>query len=403
MATTFFSTMLTTDLTTLETTEETSTVVDSTSPATTTIPDETTFITTDATTVETTFQSSTIEHISTEFPLETTFQSSTTIEYTSTEFPSETTFQSSTIEYISTEFPLETTPIPDLTTIESKQTTLTEKTTELLSSPPAASFDMTTTQFTTILTSTSTSTTTTTFLLSPKPKIPRRKTTSSSTSTIRTTITTTTTTKSTTMMTSRRSRLELFNSDQQMAVIRPKLNSNSSNTLLSNDLLKSLFNNTANSSQDKLIIVDLGDLPPSTWDVSFSTNESILLDITLPPSSSSMNSNTTTNLSITNVEANRFSTNIIGLPLNLQLDQVQAKQVSLAMNLSQEQSNQTISDVIIGRVRSEQFELNITKSDNMNLQVQQVDSETAELFFDDKFCTNESNLQINLNLSKNGI
>jgi len=403
MATTFFSTMLTTDLTTLETTEETSTVVDSTSSATTTIPDETTFITTDATTVETTFQSSTIEHISTEFPLETTFQSSTTIEYTSTEFPSETTFQSSTIEYISTEFPLETTPIPDLTTIESKQTTLTEKTTELLSSPPAASFDMTTTQFTTILTSTSTSTTTTTFLLSPKPKIPRRKTTSSSTSTIRTTITTTTTTKSTTMMTSRRSRLELFNSDQQMAVIRPKLNSNSSNTLLSNDLLKSLFNNTANSSQDKLIIVDLGDLPPSTWDVSFSTNESILLDITLPPSSSSMNSNTTTNLSITNVEANRFSTNIIGLPLNLQLDQVQAKQVSLAMNLSQEQSNQTISDVIIGRVRSEQFELNITKSDNMNLQVQQVDSETAELFFDDKFCTNESNLQINLNLSKNGI
>lgn len=402
MATTFFSTMLTTDLTTLETTEETSTVVDSTSPATTTIPDETTFITTDATTVETTFQSSTIEHISTEFPLETTFQSST-IEYISTEFPSETTFQSSTIEYISTEFPLETTPIPDLTTIESKQTTLTEKTTELLSSPPAASFDMTTTQFTTILTSTSTSTTTTTFLLSPKPKIPRRKTTSSSTSTIRTTITTTTTTKSTTMMTSRRSRLELFNSDQQMAVIRPKLNSNSSNTLLSNDLLKSLFNNTANSSQDKLIIVDLGDLPPSTWDVSFSTNESILLDITLPPSSSSMNSNTTTNLSITNVEANRFSTNIIGLPLNLQLDQVQAKQVSLAMNLSQEQSNQTISDVIIGRVRSEQFELNITKSDNMNLQVQQVDSETAELFFDDKFCTNESNLQINLNLSKNGI
>jgi len=403
MATTFFSTMLTTDLTTLETTEETSTVVDSTSSATTTIPDETTFITTDATTVETTFQSSTIEHISTEFPLETTFQSSTTIEYTSTEFPSETTFQSSTIEYISTEFPLETTPIPDLTTIESKQTTLTEKTTELLSSPPAAPFDMTTTQFTTILTSTSTSTTTTTFLLSPKPKIPRRKTTSSSTSTIRTTITTTTTTKSTTMMTSRRSRLELFNSDQQMAVIRPKLNSNSSNTLLSNDLLKSLFNNTANSSQDKLIIVDLGDLPPSTWDVSFSTNESILLDITLPPSSSSMNSNTTTNLSITNVEANRFSTNIIGLPLNLQLDQVQAKQVSLAMNLSQEQSNQTISDVIIGRVRSEQFELNITKSDNMNLQVQQVDSETAELFFDDKFCTNESNLQINLNLSKNGI
>ena len=27
-------------------------------------------------------------------------------------------------------------------------------------------------------------------------------------------------------------------------------------------------------------------------------------------------------------------------------------------------------------------------------------SETAELFFDSKFCTNETNLQINLNISK---
>jgi hypothetical protein len=38
----------------------------------------------------------------------------------------------------------------------------------------------------------------------------------------------------------------------------------------------------------------------------------------------------------------------------------------------------------------------------MNVHVQQVDSETAELFFDSQFCTNETNLQINLNLSKNG-
>lgn len=67
--------------------------------------------------------------------------------------------------------------------------------------------------------------------------------------------------------------------------------------------------------------------------------------------------------------------------------------------------NQTIrhfSDVIIGHVRSEQFELNLTKSDNMHVHVQQVDSETAELYLDSNFCTNESSLEINLNLSKNG-
>ena len=60
------------------------------------------------------------------------------------------------------------------------------------------------------------------------------------------------------------------------------------------------------------------------------------------------------------------------------------------------------SDVIIGHVRSEQFELNLTKSDNMHVHVQQVDSATAELFLDSNFCTNESSLEINLNLSKNG-
>ena len=72
------------------------------------------------------------------------------------------------------------------------------------------------------------------------------------------------------------------------------------------------------------------------------------------------------------------------------------------MNLAHNQTNQSLSDVVIGHIKSEQFELNITKSDNMNIHVEQVDSETAELFFDSQFCTNESNLQINLNISKNG-
>ena len=64
--------------------------------------------------------------------------------------------------------------------------------------------------------------------------------------------------------------------------------------------------------------------------------------------------------------------------------------------------NQYSSDVIIGHVKSDQFELNLTKSDNMHVRVQQVDSETAELYLDSNFCTNESSLEINLNLSKNG-
>jgi hypothetical protein len=38
----------------------------------------------------------------------------------------------------------------------------------------------------------------------------------------------------------------------------------------------------------------------------------------------------------------------------------------------------------------------------MHVYVKQVDSATAELYLDSNFCTNESSLEINLNLSKNG-
>jgi hypothetical protein len=89
--------------------------------------------------------------------------------------------------------------------------------------------------------------------------------------------------------------------------------------------------------------------------------------------------------------------------VNLQVDQIQVKEFSLAMNLTNNQTNQSLSDVVIGHVKSERFQLDITKSDNMNIHIEQVDSETAELFFDSQFCTNETNLQINLNLSKNGM
>jgi ABC-type sugar transport system ATPase subunit len=163
-------------------------------------------------------------------------------------------------------------------------------------------------------------------------------------------------------------------------------------------LFNTLFDDTTNSSTEKSIYFNLIDLPPSSWNLSLHTNDSVLLDIILPSPS-----HATTNLTITNVEANRFSANIIGVPVNLQVDQIQVKEFSLAMNLTTNQTNQSVSDVVIGHVRSERFQLDITKSDNMNIHIQQVDSETAELFFDSQFCTNETNLQINLNLSKNGM
>lgn len=88
--------------------------------------------------------------------------------------------------------------------------------------------------------------------------------------------------------------------------------------------------------------------------------------------------------------------------MHLQLNEIETKEFSLMMNLSNTQPPDRPSDITIGRIKTDQFQLNINKTDQMNLQVHQVDSETAELFFDDRFCMNDSDIDINLNLSKNG-
>jgi len=164
---------------------------------------------------------------------------------------------------------------------------------------------------------------------------------------------------------------------------------------------------STNSSSEKSIYFNLIDLPPSSWNLSLNSNESIALDVVLPSTGYPSYFNTTTNLTFTNIQANRFSTNINGMPVNLQVDRVHTKQFSLIMNATDNTMNrnpkiQHLSDVIIGHVKSEQFELNLTKSDNMHLYVQRFDSATAELYLDSNYCTNESSLEINLNLSKNG-
>ncbi|CAF3870500.1 unnamed protein product [Rotaria magnacalcarata] len=194
---------------------------------------------------------------------------------------------------------------------------------------------------------------------------------------------------------------------EQTFIIKPSFIQNDSTTILSNDILSQLFRNTStstNSSTERFIYFNLVDLPPSSWDLSLNSNESFVLDLVLP---SSANSNATSNLTFTNIEATSLSTKIVGAPINLQVDRVQTKHFSLAVNATDSGSNRnrtksSVSDVIIGHVRSEKFELNFTKTDNMNVRVQQVDSATADLYFDSHFCTNESNLEINLNLSQNG-
>ncbi|CAF3842274.1 unnamed protein product, partial [Rotaria sordida] len=195
-----------------------------------------------------------------------------------------------------------------------------------------------------------------------------------------------------------------FPKQQETILIKPSLIKNNSNTLLSNDLLNEIFNNlstSTNSSTEKYIYFNLNNYPPSSWNLSLNSNDNIVLDVILPISTSS------TNLTFTNIEAKSLVTNIIGRPINLQVDRVQTKQFSLVMNATDNSlnSNRTrsyISDVIIGHVKSEQFELNLTKTDNMHVRVRQVDAATAELYLDSNFCTNESSLEINLNLSQNG-
>lgn len=392
------STFETTDLpTTSDITEESSMVTLSdepfSSPLTTSYPDDTTPIE----------------------PIISSESSDTIYATSSTEIATSTSLDSTSVPFI-------TTPEPLTTTVYWTEYISTPSSLEIISTTFPDTYYPSTAPFTSVViplktrtdppstttSSTSTTTTSTTTTTVERRRTRRRTTThvisSSSTSATSTNVPQTTSSYNELVTSStifrRNSRLNSY--QQQMVEYKPSFNTNSSNTLLSNELLNMLFNNTNNSSAEKLIFLNLFDLPPSSWNLSFTTNESILLDISLPPSSSPGTSDTTTNLTFTNVEANRFSTNIVGLPVNLQVDHIQTKQFSLAMNLTNDQSNQSSSDVVIGRIKSETFELNITKSDNMNVHVQQVDSETAELFFDSQFCTNESNLQINLNLSKNG-
>ncbi|CAF1343365.1 unnamed protein product [Rotaria magnacalcarata] len=185
-------------------------------------------------------------------------------------------------------------------------------------------------------------------------------------------------------------------SEQKMFIIKPSL---TTNILLSNELLTELLNSTTNSSTEKCIYLDLIDIPPSSWNLSLNTTESVVLDIALPPSSHMTG---ITNLTMGDIEANHLSTNIIGLPINLQVDKVHARKFSLSMNQTDNNVRQLPSHLIIDRIKSEQFELNLIKSDNMDIHVQQIDSETADIYLDSRFCENDNNLGINLNLSKNG-
>ena len=60
-------------------------------------------------------------------------------------------------------------------------------------------------------------------------------------------------------------------------------------------------------------------------------------------------------------------------------------------------SNRT-PQVVIGHTNSDYFQMNLIKTDEINLQRQQIDSATAELFFYDQFCRNESDMEIDLHL-----
>jgi hypothetical protein len=413
------STMLSSSISTLQTTDSaiTSDITEqnsmttfsdeSSSPLITSYPDDTSLLT-----YALSSKSSTIDYatLSTTIVTSTILDSTTTVQTDESSTLLLTTIATSvssitdeySSKYASTQSSLEivSTIFPDVYDSTTVQPTLVVTQPKSRSNRPSRR----TSESTTSSTTTSTTTTTTEPYRTRKPKVTRLKSSSSSSTTTTSTTAAPETSLYSQLVTSSIfvQHLKLNSLEQhQMVVIKPSLNTNSSNTLLSNELLNTLFNSTTNSSE-KYIFVNLNDLPPSTWNLSLRTNESILLDIALPAPTFPLNLNTTTNLTFINVEANRFSTNIIGSPVNLQVDQIRVKQFSLAMNLTNDQSNQSLSDVVIGHVKSEKFELNITKSDNMNIHIQQVDSETAELFFDSQFCTNESNLQINLNLSKNG-
>ena len=177
------------------------------------------------------------------------------------------------------------------------------------------------------------------------------------------------------------------------------IKSNRSDALIPDDPFRTLFSSNTSSLPQRHVHIDLADHPPTSWNLSFQTNDSILLDIVLPAAT---DLSTVPNLTLSNIHADRFVATVVGSSTNLQVDEIQAKDFSLAVNLTSNSSVEQPSEVIIGHVKSDQFQLTLTKSNKMNLQVAQVDSATAELYFDEGFCSNDSNVQINLNLSQNG-
>ena len=195
--------------------------------------------------------------------------------------------------------------------------------------------------------------------------------------------------------------------EQGTVVIIPPLSGNRSTTLLSNDIFHAQ-SRSRNDSTEKAIHIDLTQSPPSAWNLSFHSNESVFLDVALPPSTYFSHSNVTTHLTFKNITAHRWKTHIYGVPVHVQMDRVEAKEFALDMNATDNRrslssvTQRHSSNVTIDHVISDQFRLNLIKSDHMHVNVKQVDSMTAELFFDDHFCSNDSSLQINLNLSKNG-
>ncbi|CAF0863217.1 unnamed protein product [Adineta ricciae] len=415
----------------IQTTEEPSTPLPTTSIATT---DETTSLTTDSPTSDTTFISSTYPttitstytegYTSSMASTETVLETSTLFSTLPTDEPTETSTEITT-ELTTGDFLLSTSSATDaymedhntstqlytdeVSTTSSDSDTTETATPDLISETTEMSTtelvsDSTETESSTLLDtnfSSESETSITTSYLTSQSDItsPSVQTTREDATTMETSTDSFTTTTETELITSS---LPTWYStrkpvpEQQTTTYKSAVHSNLSNTLLSNELFDTLL---TNSSSDQVISFDLSNLPTSSWNLSLQTNKSIVLDIALPDASTA---NGTTNLSMTNIVAERFTTNIVGSPVSLQVDQVQTKQFSLAMNLTSNLTNQMSSDVVIGHVKSEQFQLDITKSDNMNIHVKQVDSETAELFFDSKFCTNDTNLQINLNLTKNG-
>ena len=315
---------------------------------------------------------------STSLPLTSTVQEDTVASFESTPYQAaeSTSWPTILLSSIST---YEATSSAPASTYESSAVVTSLSPTD--SSPPPKSV---TRKRTTRRTTSTTTTTTEQRVLDTR----RAKLNRSRTSTRRTTTTTTTTIPPVSTQTY-----------QSTLLPPPAIKSNRPSAPMPEDLSHTLFQSNASSPSHRHVHIDLIDRPPTSWNLSFQTNDSILLDIVLPVAT---DLSTVPNLTLSNIHADRFAATIVGSSVNLQVDDIQTKDFSLAVNLTNNGSAEQPSEVIIGHVKSDQFHLTLTKSNKMNVQVAQVDSATAELYFDEGFCSNDSNVQINLNLSQNG-